>query len=141
MRAPALVSILIVTYDHAEEIDACLDGALAQAGDGSTSRSSSPTTRRATRAPTRVRARATADERVRLLEMGANTGFAAAVNAAFAAARGDHVLILNPDCVMDPGCAAALRERLLAQPASASPRRCCATRTARRSSSPAVTCV
>ncbi|MEA2195520.1 MAG: hypothetical protein QOG42_1954, partial [Solirubrobacteraceae bacterium] len=116
MRARALVSILIVTYDHAEEIDACLDGALAQAGDGlevevvvadNASRDDSAA---------RVRARVAADPRVRLLEMGANTGFAAAVNAAYAAAQGDHVLILNPDCVMDPGCAAALRERLLAHP-------------------------
>jgi GT2 family glycosyltransferase len=48
--------------------------------------------------------------------MGANTGFAAAVNAAFAATRGEHVLVLNPDCVMDSGCAAALRDRLLADP-------------------------
>jgi GT2 family glycosyltransferase len=116
VRAPALVSILIVTYDHADEVDACLDGALAQAADGldveilvadNASRDASAA---------RVRARATHDERIRLLEMGANTGFAAAVNAAFAAARGDHVLILNPDCVMDRGCAAALRERLRAHP-------------------------
>ena len=64
-----------------------------------------------------MRARALRDERIRLLEMGANTGFAAAVNVAYTAARGDHVLILNPDCVMDPGCAAALRARLNAQPA------------------------
>ena len=111
------MSILIVTYDHAEEIDACLDGALAQAGDGvqievvvadNASRDASAE---------RVRSRAATDPRVRLLEMGANTGFAAAVNAAFAAARGDHVLILNPDCVMDPGCVAALREHLEAHPA------------------------
>lgn len=116
MRAPALVSILIVTFDHAEEIDACLDGALAQAADGLAVEVvvADNASRDATVA--HVRARALADERVRLIEMGANTGFAAAVNAAFAAARGDHVLILNPDCVMDRGCAAALRERLLAVP-------------------------
>ena len=34
MRAAGLVSILIVTYDHADEIDACLDGALRQAAEG-----------------------------------------------------------------------------------------------------------
>ena len=116
MTAPALVSILIVTYDHAEEIDACLGGALSQAGDGieievvvadNASRDASAA---------RVRARAAADARVTLLEMGANTGFAAAVNVAFAAARGDHVLILNPDCVMDDGCAAALRAHLHTHP-------------------------
>lgn len=116
MRAAALVSILIVTYNHAGEIDACLDGAFAQAAGGlevavivADNASHDDTVER-------VRARSTADERIRLLEMGSNTGFAAAVNAAFKDARGDHVLILNPDCVMDPGCAAALRERLWAQP-------------------------
>ncbi|MBW3608160.1 MAG: glycosyltransferase [Actinobacteria bacterium] len=116
MSARALVSILIVTYDHAEEIDACLDGALAQGGEGLDVEVivADNASRDATDA--RVRARASTDERVSLIEMGANTGFAAAVNAAFAAARGEHVLILNPDCVMDRGCAGALRERLLAQP-------------------------
>lgn len=116
MRAPALVSILIVTYDHAEEIDACLDGALAQAGEGLDVEVVVADNASRDATVERVCARACADERVRLLEMGANTGFAAAVNAAYVVARGDHVLILNPDCVMDPGCAAALRTRLLARP-------------------------
>jgi GT2 family glycosyltransferase len=48
--------------------------------------------------------------------MGCNRGFAAAVNAAYAASTGAHVMLLNPDCVMDPGCAAALRAHLLAHP-------------------------
>ncbi len=116
MRAPALVSILIVTYDHAEEIDACLDGALAQAAAGLDVEVVVADNASHDATAARVRARALGDERIRLLEMGANTGFAAAVNAAFRSARGDHVLILNPDCVMDPGCAAALRARLRQQP-------------------------
>jgi N-acetylglucosaminyl-diphospho-decaprenol L-rhamnosyltransferase len=103
------ISVLIVTYDHADEIDACLDGALAQgpgvevvvvdnaSGDDTVAR---------------VRAR----PGVRLVEMGVNAGFAVGTNAAFAASRGDHVLILNPDCVMEPGCAAALRAHLAAHP-------------------------
>jgi GT2 family glycosyltransferase len=60
--------------------------------------------------------KARAGDGVRLLEMGSNRGFAAAVNAAFAASRGEHVLILNPDCVMDAGCARALRDHLAARP-------------------------
>ncbi len=48
--------------------------------------------------------------------MPSNTGFAAAVNAAFAATTAAHVLVLNPDCVMDPGCARALLDRLAARP-------------------------
>ncbi len=113
VRASALVSILIVTYDHAEEIDACIDGALGQAADGLEIEIVVADNASQDESAQRVRARAAADERVRLLEMGANTGFVA-VNAAFAAARGDHNLILNPDCAMDSDCAAALRARLRA---------------------------
>ena len=117
VSAPALVSILVVTYDHADEIDACLGGALAQAvGDLEVEVVVADNASHDDGAD-RVRARAAADPRVTLVQMGANTGFAAAVNAAFAAAHGDHVLILNPDCVMDPGCARALRDRLLTDPA------------------------
>ncbi|MDQ3850831.1 MAG: glycosyltransferase, partial [Actinomycetota bacterium] len=107
------VSILVVTYEHAGEIDACLDAALAQQDADLAvevivaDNASSDGTRE------RVRARAPA---VRLLAMGANRGFAAAMNAAFAASSGELVLILNPDCVMDPGCVAALRDRLAARP-------------------------
>jgi GT2 family glycosyltransferase len=106
------VSVLIVTYGHGDEIDACLDGALAQGGAGLTvevvvADNASPDDTTA-----RVRAR----DGVRLLEMGSNTGFAAATNAAFRASAGEHVLILNPDCVMDPGCAAALRDHLAERP-------------------------
>ena len=116
MRAPGLVSILVVTYDHADEIDACLDGALAQAGAGLDVEIIVADNASRDATAERIRARATSDERIRLFASSTNTGFAAAVNVAFGAARGDHVLILNPDCVMDPGCAAALRDRLLAQP-------------------------
>ena len=117
MRAPALVSILIATYNHGEEIDACLDGALAQAGEALDVEVVVVDNASRDATVERLRARAKTDERIRLHERAANSGFAAAVNAAFGGARGDHVLILNPDCVMDAGCAAALRARLHAQPA------------------------
>lgn len=116
MSAPALVSILVVTYDHAGEIDACLDGAVAQAGEGLDVEVVVADNASRDDTSARVRARGRADKRIRLLGMGSNTGFAAAVNAAYGATRGDHVLILNPDCVMDPGCAAALRAHLREQP-------------------------
>ena len=138
MTAPAFISIVIVTYDHAAEIDACLDGALAQAGGGL--EIEVVVADNASRDGTAERVRGRGDA-VRLIEMGANRGFAAAVNSAFRVAGGEHVLILNPDCVMDRGCAAALRAHLLARSRrSAWRRRCCAIPTARRSSSPAATC-
>jgi GT2 family glycosyltransferase len=34
------------------------------------------------------------------------------MNAAFMACAGDYVLMLNPDCIMEPGCAGALRAHL-----------------------------
>jgi GT2 family glycosyltransferase len=104
------ISVLIVTFDHADEIDACLDAALAQAGVAVEVVVADNGSRDAT--AERVRTH----RGVRLLELGSNTGFAAGMNAAFAAAGGEHVLMLNPDCVMQPGCAAALRAHLVAQP-------------------------
>jgi len=101
--------VLIVTFDHGDEIDACLDGALAQGDDVEVVVADN-----ASRDDTA--ARVAARDGVRLIEMAVNRGFAAGMNAAFAASRGEHVLILNPDCVMEPGCAAALRAHLLASP-------------------------
>lgn len=103
------VSILVVTFNHAEEIDACLDAAIAQAG-----RDLDPEVIVADNASSdetgeRVAARG---EPVRLLRMGSNRGFAGGMNAAFAVSTGAWVLFLNPDCVMDPGCVAALRDHL-----------------------------
>lgn len=45
---------------------------------------------------------------VRLIETGANLGFARANNRALAEARGRHLLLLNPDTVCEPGALAAL---------------------------------
>jgi GT2 family glycosyltransferase len=108
------VCVLIVTHDHGDEIAACLRGVLAQARDGLTLEIL--VADNASRDDTAARVTAFAGDGVRLLEMGSNRGFAAAVNAAFAASSGEHVLLLNPDCVMDRGCARALRDHLAARP-------------------------
>ncbi|HWI07994.1 MAG TPA: glycosyltransferase family 2 protein [Solirubrobacteraceae bacterium] len=108
------VSVLIVTYEHADEIAPCLDAALAQAaGDLAVE---VVVADNASRDATAARVEARGGDGVRLLRMGSNRGFAAAVNAAFAASSGEHVLILNPDCVMGAGCARALRDHLAARP-------------------------
>ncbi|MFP5361143.1 MAG: glycosyltransferase [Thermoleophilia bacterium] len=108
------VSVLIVTYDHGDEIGACLDAALAQAADGLAVEVL--VADNASRDDTAAQVAARAADGVRLLRMGSNRGFAAAVNAGFAAAGAEHVLLLNPDCVMDAGCARALHEHLAARP-------------------------
>ncbi|HVF77733.1 MAG TPA: glycosyltransferase family 2 protein [Solirubrobacteraceae bacterium] len=111
--APGL-SVLIVTYEHGDEIAACLDAALAQAGEDLTV--DVTVADNASRDDTVARVAARAADGVQLLQMGSNTGFAAAVNAAFDASAGEHVLLLNPDCVMDAGCARALRDHLATRP-------------------------
>ena len=47
--------------------------------------------------------------RARLLSMGRNAGFAAGANAGAAAARGELLVLLNPDAVVEPGWAQATR--------------------------------
>jgi GT2 family glycosyltransferase len=48
-------------------------------------------------------ARAAADPRLKLLTGHGNVGFAAGCNRGVAASRGGLVLLLNPDCVIEPG--------------------------------------
>lgn len=52
------------------------------------------------------------DPDVRVIETGANLGFGTAANRGVAATTGDHVLILNPDTVVEPGTVKALSEAL-----------------------------
>ncbi|HVJ63465.1 MAG TPA: glycosyltransferase family 2 protein [Tahibacter sp.] len=56
------------------------------------------------------------DARVRVVENGANLGFGAGVNRALALARGDSVLVLNPDCLIEPDTIARLRALAAARP-------------------------
>jgi GT2 family glycosyltransferase len=52
----------------------------------------------------------------RLIEAGGNVGFARACNLGMAAARGRHLLLLNPDTVAHPGAVATLSRELDASP-------------------------
>jgi hypothetical protein len=61
---------------------------------------------------------------VRLIELGRNRGFAAAVNAGIGAARGDLVVLMNNDVEAAPGWIAALIDAMDAHPAAGS----CASR-------------
>jgi N-acetylglucosaminyl-diphospho-decaprenol L-rhamnosyltransferase len=56
---------------------------------------------------------------VRLIENGANLGFAAAANRAIRSSRAAYVLLLNSDAALDPGSLAALLERADATPRAA----------------------
>ena len=52
------------------------------------------------------------DPEATIVETGANLGFGTAANRGVAVVRGDHVLILNPDTVVEPGTVKALSEAL-----------------------------
>ena len=56
------------------------------------------------------------DPRVRILDQGRNTGFAAACNAGMRVARGELVLLLNPDCLVRTDTLATVRAALEAAP-------------------------
>ena len=57
-----------------------------------------------------------ADPAATVVETGSNLGFGAAANRGVARSRGDHVLILNPDTVVEPGTVKALSEALERDP-------------------------
>lgn len=54
------------------------------------------------------------DERLTIRLLDVNLGFAAGCNVGIAAATGDFVLILNPDCLLEDNTVARLREEALA---------------------------
>ena len=59
------------------------------------------------------------DPDARLVQTGANLGFGTAANRGVAMTTGDHVLILNPDTVVEPGTVKALSEALDRDPGMA----------------------
>lgn len=105
------VSVSVVTYQSAGDIDACLAGIRAQgacvrevllADNGSTDGTVDF-----------VRAR---HLDVRILALGRNGGYAAAHNRNFARARGSYLLAINPDVVLHPGYLTELVDHLERDP-------------------------
>lgn len=56
------------------------------------------------------------DQRVVIIHNGKNLGFGAGANRAAARARGDYLLILNPDCFIDPDTITRLHAQAVATP-------------------------
>lgn len=107
------ISAVVVTFDHADEVAACVDAALGQAGAGVDVEV--VVVDNASRDATLDVLRGYGD-RIVVVARERNTGYADGVNAGVAASSGDEVLLLNPDAVMDPGCVAALSGHLAATP-------------------------
>jgi N-acetylglucosaminyl-diphospho-decaprenol L-rhamnosyltransferase len=88
-------AIVVVTYNSAEEIGACLDAAMVSGAEiivvdnGSSDGTLEVVKQR----------------NVRLIPNGKNLGFAGAVNLGFRATTADFVLLLNPDAILQQGLA------------------------------------
>lgn len=63
-----------------------------------------------------LRARVGGDPRVRILEIGANVGFAKANNRALLDATGEYLLFLNPDCLVRPDTLEKMAQVLSTRP-------------------------
>src|SRR3954447_20624434 len=104
MPGDPAISVVIVAHDSADELPALLHALTPQlagadevllvdnaSGDGT------------------VDAARTAWPALTALRNADNRGFAAACNQGVAQARGELIMLLNPDCVPEPGCLDALR--------------------------------
>jgi N-acetylglucosaminyl-diphospho-decaprenol L-rhamnosyltransferase len=102
------VTAVVVTYGHEDEIAACVDALLAQQVDGGLEvvvvDNASP--------DGTVEVLRGYGDAVVLLEQPSNTGYAAATNTAADRARGELLLLVNPDCVVDEGCVQRLVDHL-----------------------------
>ena len=56
------------------------------------------------------------DDRLQLVPNGGNLGFASANNRVIPATRGDYLLILNPDCIIQPNTLAGMLEQMQLHP-------------------------
>jgi GT2 family glycosyltransferase len=110
------VTAVVVTWDHAADVPACLAALDAQDHDrlevvvvdnGSTDGTLAAVARHLA-GPLR--------HPVRLVRNDRNVGFCAAVNQVLAGPTGDAVLLVNPDATLDPSCVRLLVAELAAHP-------------------------
>lgn len=104
-----LTSVIITAADSGDDLAACVERVAASAAPVEIIVSDNASADGSVDA---VQARWIHDERVRIVRNGANLGFGTACNRGAAIARGDVLLILNPDCLVERDTIALLRERL-----------------------------
>ena len=108
------VSVVMVVYRTGEELQHSIDCVLNDAmvdelvivDNGSTAEMAE-----------RLRSLGRTDPRVGLIQGHGNVGFATAANMGAQAARGDHLIFLNPDAFLQEGCVASLVAGLAGKPA------------------------
>ena len=110
--APA-VSIVVVNYNAGDLLTRCVGAALASRANVEVLVSDNGSADGSIQA---LRAAQGTDRRLIIIENGANLGFAAANNIAIARAKGEYLLILNPDCIMAPDTISIILDALQKNP-------------------------
>lgn len=110
---PATASVIIVAADSGPSLRECVAHALASSApveliivDNASNDG----------VPQAIANASQNDGRVRMLYNRANLGFGPAVNVGARAAKGEALLVLNPDCMLEPGTLARMLEVLHAHP-------------------------
>jgi hypothetical protein len=93
------VSIVMVSYHTGPALEEAIDAVLAQGGDLELIVVDNGNPEEVTAA---LKARSLADPRVNVLTGHGNVGYAAACNLGAQRASGEYLLLLNPDCVLQP---------------------------------------
>ncbi|HJP99882.1 MAG TPA: glycosyltransferase family 2 protein [Rhodanobacteraceae bacterium] len=110
---PATVSIIIVSADSGPSLRECVERALASSDAAEVIIADNASRDGVPQAIARAHEH---DERLSVVYNHANLGFGRAVNVAARAAHGDALLVLNPDCLLDPDTLPRLMEVLRAHP-------------------------
>ena len=108
------VSVVMVVYRTGEELQQSIDCVL---GDAMVDELIIVDNGSANDMAERLRALGRTDPRVGLIQGHGNVGFATAANMGAKAARGDHLIFLNPDAFLQEGCVASLVSGLAGKPA------------------------
>jgi len=110
------VSVIVIAWHSAGLLTECLDAIEPSAGDH---RFEILLHQNSSDAAVEIARNLVPEERLVVSETGRNLGFAGGVNCAMEKARGEYIMLLNPDCVLAPGALATLIEYLDANPAVA----------------------
>jgi len=110
--APPDVAVVVVSYDCEEFIGRCLDSVAATTAESTVELVVADNASH----DDSVGAVRQSHPEALIIEMGANTGFARAVNAGVSATTGRNVLLLNPDAEVRPGAIDALVRELDGRP-------------------------
>ena len=112
----ATVGVVVVSFDSAPDLPACLTALTAADAVGRV-----VVVDNASTDPSCEVVRGFSDDRIELLSLGTNTGFAGGCNRGFAALGDDVdvVAFVNPDVAVTPECLAVAAEALAADPALA----------------------